>query len=330
MSSPSNPPKILLIGAGRWGINHLRTWLTLGVDLYVADASDKTLARCHEMGVPKDRLNKNYRDLITQVDAVDVVTPAETHHALGREAIDLGKDLFVEKPLAPTIHECEDLVKQAHLKGRILQVGHIFRYEPPSQYVKKLMDTEWKDSVKWIRGNFSGFKRPRSDTGVTMADAIHFVDLFNYLLGRLPISVNARMLDILHREMDDNAWLWLDYGNTFATIEVGYFSPFKKREVLLVGTEKSILVDYTVQQDKIKIYANHHQKENQDWKAVEGDVRTLEFDPEEPLLIELRAFISSIQTRTKPLADGPSGTDAVRVIEAFMVSDRCGAPVKLE
>ncbi len=162
-----------------------------------------------------------------------------------------------------------------------------------------------------------------------MADAIHFVDLFNYYIGHLPVSVNARLLDVLGRGMDDNAWLWLDYGDIFSTIEVGYFSPFKKREVLVVGAEKSVVVDYTVQQDKVKIHANHHQKIKGEWKAVEGDVHTTEFDPEEPLLIELRAFLSSIRTRAMPLADGQSGADAVRVVEALLESNRCGRLIKL-
>jgi UDP-N-acetylglucosamine 3-dehydrogenase len=323
-------PKILLIGAGRWGINHLRTWLTLGVDLYVADASDKTLAKCKEMGVPQDHLSKTHSTFLKIVDAVDVVTPAETHHALCTEAIDLGKDVFVEKPLALSIADSEDIARRATANKRILQVGHIFRYEPPSQHIKKLLNEKGVGELKWLRGNFSGFKRPRSDSGVTMADAIHFVDLFNYFVGRLPISVNARLLDVLGRGMDDNSWLWLNYGDVFASIEVGYFNPLKKREVLVIGTKKSAVIDYTVQQDKIKIYSNEHRKENNEWKAFEGDVHTVEFDPEEPLLIELRAFLNSMKTRTPPLADGQSGVDSVRVVEALLESNRKNTVVAIK
>ncbi len=321
--------KILLIGAGRWGVNHLRTWLTLGADLYVVDANEKPLQKCRDMGVPPDHVAKHHKDFLPLVDAVDIVTPAETHHSLCCEAIALGKDIFVEKPLALFEADCHDIVKRASEKKCILQVGHIFRYEPPSQFVKKLVDARLMGDVKWLRGNFSGFKRPRSDSGVTMADAIHFVDLFNYFVGKVPRKVHARLLDVLGRGMDDNAWLWLDYGDIFATIEVGYFSPLKKREVLVVGTEKSVVVDYTVQQDKVKIHANHHRQENGEWKAVEGDIHTTEFDPEEPLLIELRSFLTSIKKRTPPLADGQSGIDSVRVVQALLESHKKGAPVAI-
>ncbi len=321
--------KILLIGAGRWGVNHLRTWKTLGVELYVVDASDKILAKCQEMGVPRERLGKNHRDFLSRVDAVDVVTPADMHHSICCEAIEQGKDLFVEKPLTLTTSQSMDLVRRAAEKKRILQVGHIFRYEPPTQHVKKMIESREIGDVRWLRGNFSGFKRPRNDSGVTFADAIHFADLFNYLLGRLPVAVNARLLDALGRGMDDNSWLWLDYGNVFASIEVGYFTPLKTREVVVIGSQKSLIVDYTLQQDKVKVYSSHHRKEKDDWIAVEGDVHTVEFDPEEPLLIELRAFLSSIRTRTPPLADGQCGADAVKVIEAALESSRKGASVRI-
>lgn len=319
--------KILLIGAGRWGMNHVRTWRTLGADLHVADASDAVLDKCHALGVPRDRLGKNHRDFLPRVDAVDIVTPANSHHALCLEALDLGKDLFVEKPLALSFAESEDIVRRAAGKKRILQVGHIFRYEPPTRHVKQLIESREIGGVHWMRGNFSGFKRPRNDSGVTFADAIHFADLFNHLLGRLPVSVNARLLDALGRGMDDNAWLWLDYGGVFASIEVGYFTPLKTREVVIVGSRKSVVVDYTVQQDKVKIHSSHHEKKDGDWVALEGDVRTVESDPEEPLLIELRAFIESIRTRKPPLADGRCGADAVKVIEAALESSRRNAPV---
>ncbi len=321
--------KILLIGAGRWGMNHLRTWLTLGVDLWVADTSDKILSKCVEMGVSRDRAGRNYREFLPLVDAVDVVTPAETHHPLCCEAIEQGKDIFVEKPLTLHVRDSQDLVQRAAVRELILQVGHIFRHEPPSQFVKKLISANLIGQVKWLRGNFSGFKRPRSDSGVTMADAIHFVDLFNYLLGRLPVAVNARLLDALGRGMDDNAWLWLDYGDAFATIEAGYFSPQKKREVLVVGSQKSVVVDYTVQQDKVKIYANHHEFDGREWKAIEGEVATTEFDPEEPLLIELRAFLASMKSRVRPIADGQSGVDSVRVVEALLESNRLRKEIPL-
>jgi UDP-2-acetamido-3-amino-2,3-dideoxy-glucuronate N-acetyltransferase len=321
--------KILLIGAGRWGANHLRTWLALGVDLWVADASDKTLARCAEAGVPKDRLGRSPRDFLKLVDAVDVVTPAETHHPLCAEAIAAGKDVFVEKPITLAEGDGADLVRRAAAAGRILQVGHIFRYEPATVALRKVIASGRLGEVRWLKGNFSGFKRPRMDSGVMMADGIHFVDLFNHLLGRSPAAARARLLDLLGRGMDDNAWAWLDYEGAFAEIECGYFSPLKAREVLVVGTRGSALVDYGAKQDKLKVFANRHAKEGNAWTAIEEGVEAVPVEAAEPLKLELKAFLDSMASRAKPLADGACGVEAVRVTEAVLKAARDGSTVAI-
>lgn len=316
------PAKILLIGAGRWGANHLRTWLALGVDLWVVDANGKTLEKCAEAGVPCDRLGSSVRDFLVRVDAVDVVTPAETHPSLCSEAIAAGKDVFVEKPIALTAAEGEDLVRRAAAAGRILQVGHIFRYEPATVALRNVISSGRLGEIRWLKGNFSGFKRPRMDSGVMMADGIHFVDLFNHLLGRSPVAARARLLDLLDRGMDDNAWAWLDYEGAFAEIECGYFAPLKAREALVVGTKGSALLDYGAKQEKLKVFANRHVREGGAWVAVEEGAEAVPVAAAEPLKIELQAFLDSLVSRIPPLADGAAGVEAVRVTEALLRAAR--------
>ncbi|MDD2710894.1 MAG: Gfo/Idh/MocA family oxidoreductase [Verrucomicrobiae bacterium] len=323
--------KILLIGAGRWGTNHLKSWLSLGVELYVAEASEALLEKCRAAGVPSERLSKNHRDFLPLVDGVDVVTPVETHFPLGSEALEMGKDLFLEKPLTDKTSTSRRLVELAKAKGRILQVGHVFRYEQPTQHVRRLMESGELGKIRWIRGNFSAFKRPRADSGTAMADGVHFVDLFNYLLGSQPDRVQARLLDILGRggDFDDQAWIWLDYGGVFGAIETGCFSPRKTRDVLVVGDRKTVWLDYMAKQEKVKVFANTHRMEKGQWQAVEGEVQSMDFPPEEPLKAELKAFMESMQTRSRPLVDGEAGAAAVHVVEALMASHRKGAPVEM-
>jgi len=94
-------------------------------------------------------------------------------------------------------------VRIADQRKRILQVGHISRYDPASQWLKNAIQQGKFGRIKILRGNFSGFKRPRNDTGVTFADAIHFIDMFNYFMGRSPNRVSATMIDFMGRGMDD-------------------------------------------------------------------------------------------------------------------------------
>jgi UDP-N-acetylglucosamine 3-dehydrogenase len=142
------------------------------------------------------------------------------------------------------------------------------------------------------------------------------------------------MKDFLGRGMEDAAWLSLEYpqaaGSAWATVETNYFLPGKFREVVVVGSDLSAVCDFNVAQYKIKTFKNQHVRQGNDVKAVEGAVQQIECPPEEPLLMELRAFLQSVQTRQPPRADGWAGFDSVRVLEAAFESAKTGAAVKLE
>jgi predicted dehydrogenase len=325
--------KVLLAGVGRWGANHLRNLSAMPVELYVAEMDSKRLEPARKLGIPETRLTVNYRDFVDKVDAVVVVTPAQTHFPLCRELLEAGKDVFVEKPITLVSEEARQLTELAAKNKRVLQVGHIFRFDPASQWLRDAIQAGEFGRVQVLRSNFSGFKRPRNDSGVMFADAIHFVDLFNYFMEQVPSRVFAVTQDFLGRGMEDASLLSLEYqtktGTTWGTIETNYFLPGKFREVTVIGSELSAVCDFNVAQYKIKTFANRHVKEGNDFKAVEGALHQVESPPEEPLLAELRAFVESVQSRKAPRADGWSGFDSVRVLEAAMESQRTGQTVKL-
>lgn len=326
--------KVLLLGLGRWGANHLRILHSLPVDLFVADVQAKSIEAARKMGITETHCSTDPVKFLSQVEAAVIVTPAQTHFELARRFMEAGKDVFIEKPITLVSAQARDLAQLAEQHHRILQVGHIFRFDPASQWLRDSIQEGRFGQVRLLRGNFSGFKRPRNDSGVAFADAIHFVDLFNYLLGRTPARVTATMKDFLGRGMEDASLLGLDYSDatapTWAMVETNYFLPGKYREVVVVGSELSAVCDYNVAQYKIKTYQNHHLAQGQEVKAVEGAVQQIECPPEEPLLAELRAFLESVQTRQAPRADGWAGVDSVRVLEAAFESVRTSATVNVQ
>jgi UDP-2-acetamido-3-amino-2,3-dideoxy-glucuronate N-acetyltransferase len=325
--------KILLLGLGRWGVNHLRNLNSMSVELYVAEVGAKQLEPARKLGLPDARLTTNYRDFAAKVDGVVIVTPAQTHFSLCKEFIEAGKDVFVEKPLTLSNDESKALAELAARKGRILQVGHILRFDPATLWIRDAIQSGQFGRVNMIRGHFGGFKRPRNDSGVMFADGIHFVDLFNFILNALPKSVLAVHHDFMGRGMEDVSFVSLEYetphGKTWATVENDYFIPGKFREVIVCGDKMSAVCDYNVAQYKIKTYENKHVRDGKDFKATEGVVTQIETPPEEPLLAELRAFVDSVQTRKAPRADGWAGYDSVRVLNAALESVKTGRAVQL-
>ncbi len=325
--------KVLLLGLGRWGVNHLRNLKAMAVELYVAEVDSRRLEPARKLGLPEARLTTRYEDFAGAVDCVVAVTPAQTHFTICRQLLEAGKDVFVEKPITLVSAEARQLAELAQKGGRILQVGHIFRFDPASQWLREAMQAGEFGRVRMLRSNFSGFKRPRNDSGVLFADAIHFVDLFNYLMGRTPARVFAVVQDFLGRGMEDASMLSLEYasgdGVTWGTVETNYFVPGKFREVTVIGDKLSAICDYNAAQYKVRTFANRHAREGSEFKALEGALHQVESPPEEPLLAELRAFVDSVQTRKAPLADGWAGYDSVRVLEAAFESARKGQVVEL-
>jgi len=325
--------KVLLLGIGRWGANHLRVLNSLPIELYVSELDPKRLEAAKKIGIPEARLTTNYKDFADLADAMVVVTPAQSHFPLCNEFLAKGKDVFVEKPITLVSKEAREITLLAEKHNRILQVGHIFRFDTATQWLKDAVAEGEFGPLQLLRSNFSGFKRPRNDSGIMFADAIHFVDLFNYFVGKTPNRVTAVLKDFMGRGMDDASFLSLEYdtpaGTAWGTIETNYFLPWKIREVVVIGRKLSAVCDYNVSQYKIRTFANHHEKEGSEFKAVEGTMHQVESAPEEPLLAELRAFVHSVETRQPTRADGWCGYHSVRVLEAAQESARLGKTVEI-
>jgi predicted dehydrogenase len=320
--------RILLIGLGRWGVNHLRVLQSMPVELFVAEADPERLKSAN---IPASHRTADAASLFPIVDAAVVVTPAHSHFEICRRLLEAGKDVFVEKPITSESKDAKELVDLAKRSSLILQVGHIFRFDPASVWMRDAIAEGRFGEIKMLRANFSGFKRPRQDTGVTFADGIHFIDLFRFLLGRSPRRVHAVMHNFLGRagEMDDESLIVLEYDRDsgapiLATIEAGYHLPGKVRELTIVGKDSSAICDYNVAQYKIKTFENRHVRDGSEIKAMEGAMHQLEFPPEEPLRAELAALLDAIETRRAPLVDGTDGMEAVRVVEAALESARTG------
>jgi UDP-N-acetylglucosamine 3-dehydrogenase len=325
----SEAVKILLVGLGRWGERHLRVLTELGVDVWVADLNPDRLAWATEtFGVDPSRATVDFRSALEAVDAVDLVTPADTHLALASECLQTGKDCFVEKPLTRTGAEAGLLAEVVQGTGRLLQVGHIFRFHPVTDVVYRCLAEGRIGQIRYLTGRFAGFKRPRADAGVTQTDALHYFDLFAHLLGRAPSAVTATLRDYLGRGLDDLAFVTVEYGEVPAFVEAGYFAPGSFRDCLVVGAEGSLAVDFS--QWVVTAYRHRHQRHDGRWTALAGEPETLKAPAEEPLRRELVSFLESVGSRRAPAVGVADGLLALRVVEAAQLSSRLGRRVTLD
>lgn len=319
---------VLLIGLGRWGKNHLKALAGLVDELYVADSNPKQLASCKEFSIPADHLSTDYQDFLDRVDGVDVVTPADSHWPICQDCFERGKDVFVEKPIGLTSAEAKEMISQANKRGLVLQVGHIYRYHPASLKIKQLIEDGRIGTLQYAYGHFMGFKRPRTDVGVTQTDAIHYFDLFNYIMDHPPQAVMAVIRHCLDLSLDDTSMSVLEYGKRFVFVEAGYMPPEKRRDISIVGDRASLYCDFA--KNSLLMYENRHEKREGRCVALEGEVSPISFNFQEPLRLELEAFLKSIKSRSKPLADGEAGYRALKIVEACYESSRKGKRIEID
>jgi len=317
--------RTLLIGLGRWGEKHLRVLTELGAEVWVADVSAERRAFAVKAGVDPRCVVHDYRAALPHVDAVDLVTPADSHLTLAAECLRAGKDCFVEKPLAASVKEGRALAEIVADTRRILQVGHVFRFHPATAALRERLAVGRVGRIRYVTGRFSGFKRPRVDVGVTMTDAIHYFDLFAHLLGEAPTAVTATLADYLGRGMDDCSFATVEYGGIPAFIEAGYFAPGTYRDCVIVGERATLSADFG--SSRVHVHGNQHVEADGGWRAEEGPVETVKAGGEEPLSHELRLFLDAVAHRTASAVDVEAGLMALRVVEAAQRSSALGRRV---
>ncbi len=317
--------KVLLVGLGRWGKNHFKTLMGLTDEIYVADSDENQLK---ELSFYSDHISTNYTDFLDKVDAVVVSTPTESHVRICMDCLEKRKDVFVEKPIALTSKGAMKIINEADNKGLIIQVGHIYRYHSASSEIKKIIREGKLGAIQYGYGHFMGFKRPRTDVGVTQTDAIHFFDLFNYLFDELPDSVTGVVKNYLHLPLDDTSVSILDYQRRMVVIEAGYMAPEEKRDIGIVGDMGSVHCDF--RKNHFIFCSDRHERKEDTCIVVEGIVEVVPIEYEEALKIELRAFLDSVKTRSKPLADGRVGYQALKIVEACYESSKKGRRMEIE
>lgn len=268
--------------------------------------------------------------LKSDIDAVDIVTPADTHFEVCKECLASGKHVFVEKPLTTSYVEAKELVQFAAEKDRILMAGHIFRYNPAVKKIKELIELGKLGKIYYMFGHYMGFKDPRREVGALLNFAVHHIDIYDCLLEEMPVEVTCRVAYFLGREnFEDLAVLALKYGNgVVGIIEGGWLPPGRYRDLTVVGSEKSITSDLSKQ--TVVIHNIHIEKQNGTLKAIDEGSSAVDVKIVEPLELELKDFVECIKTGRKPIAHGQVALKTVMIAEKALESARLKRSVKID
>jgi len=335
------PVPTALIGYGYWGPNLARNlYQNKAARLAViCDSSPERLAdvpRLYPGAQTATDASAVFAD--PAIEAVVISTPVRTHYALARAALEHGKHILVEKPIALSSAECTELIGLAQSHGRTLMAGHTFEYNPAVLKIKELVEKDEIGQVYYIYSNRVNLGRVQRDVNVLWSIAPHDISILLYLLGAMPLQVSARGATYLSEGIEDVVFVTLVFpNNVLAHVHASWLDPSKVRRMTVVGSRKMVIYDDVDPEAKIKIYDKGVYRKGDpvygefQFRLHSGDIFIPKIDMSEPLQVECSHFLECVRSGQRPRSDGESGRRVVRVLEAAQESLlNGGLPVSIE
>lgn len=323
-----------VVGTGYWGRNHVRVAAELQEEgiidtVVICDIDEKrvrSLADSYGLAYVTD-----HTDLVAEgIDAATVATPSTTHHDIATNLITSGIDTLVEKPLALNSDDAWNIVTTADEYNRTLGVGHIFRYHPALNELKRRINRGELGQIKYLTTDRFSFRAPRTTTGVLYSLAVHDVDIYNHIIGELPNRLYCRLDSIIKKEIDETATLVLEYEDRTGVINSSWQVPVfgKVRELVVVGSERAARIDY-LKDTKIELFDAKVVSRGGTMQAEQEGSTMYDIEGEEPLKLEVKSFVEACRTKDEPRAPGRVGAQTVEILEAAEQADDKGTTVNI-
>jgi len=331
--------KVGVAGCGYWGPNLIRNFRSLP-DCQLKTMCDLNVARLEHLKslYPEVACATDYRRLLNGVglDAVVIATGVKAHYPMAKASLLAGKHTFIEKPMASSAAQCEELVDLARRQGVVLMTGHTFLYSPVVRKIKDIIDRGDLGEIRYISARRLNLGLFQKDINVAWDLAPHDLSIILAIMGELPLTVNCRGSAHVTPGIEDVTTMCLSFSQErSATIQSSWLDPRKVREMTIVGSKRMIVYDDLAPLEKIRVFdmrverPPHYDTFGEFQYAYHyGDMYAPYIKQEEPLKTECQHFLDCIRTGTEPISGGVRGTELVRILEASSESLRLGgAPV---
>jgi predicted dehydrogenase len=344
---------VALVGLGYWGPNLARNLdRVAGGKLHMlCDARAERLAQFQSQ-YPSAQVTTDYDAVLgsERLDAVVLATPAHTHFELAKAALQAGKSVMIEKPMAQTGAQCRELMALAENNRLTLMIGHVFLYNAAVRKVKEYIQSGELGEIYCIYSQRLNLGRVRQDVNALWNFAPHDLSILSYWLEAPPQQVIARGYSYLQPDVEDVVFMTLDFPNgVSANVHVSWLDPHKTRLMTVVGSEKMVVYDDVSADTRIMLYDKGVTRRLNGSQPADtlslgryetfgefqlliraGDVLIPKLDFVEPLKVECQHFVECVRSGQPPLTDGYNGLHVVQALEAAQQSmHQNGAPVRV-
>lgn len=322
---------VAVVGCGYWGPNLIRNFRSLPDCRLkmMCDLNRQRLKHLHQL-YPEVELSSDYDAVLAdpEINAVAIATAVRFHFPMAKASLLAGKHTFIEKPMAASVAECEELIEIAQKQGLILMIGHTFLYSPAVRKIKEIVKSGDIGDIRYISARRLNLGLFQKDINVAWDLAPHDISIILYIMDETPISVNCSGSAHVTPEIEDVTSMCLTFKrNRSAIIQSSWLDPRKVREMTIVGSRRMVVYDDVAQIEKLKIFDARveippHYDTFADFHYAYhyGDMYVPYIKQEEPLKIECQHFLDCINHKTKPISGGQQGLEMVRILEASSLS----------
>ena len=314
-----NTFKLAVVGCGRWGLNHVRTahkilgsGFALAAD--ISESREKAVADIS----PNIKFTTDVQSVIkdTAVNSIVIATPAETHFQLAKLALENGKHVLVEKPIALFSTEARELETLAQKHDRILMVGHLLLFHPAIRKIKQLIDEGVLGKLQYIYSNRLNLGTVRKEENILWSFAPHDISVLQYFTGSDPLTVNATGGMFLQPGIHDVTLTTLEYPNNVqAHIHVSWLHPFKEHRLVVIGDKSMVVFEDSKPAEKLVLYPKGIDWVNGEPIKRDEGFEVVEYKMEPPLDAELTHFQECVINGKQPLSDGENGIKVLEILE---------------
>lgn len=318
--------KVGIIGCGYWGPKLARNFHELPATelAYVADTRAERLSHMREL-YPSVHATQDYRDILaSDVDAIVIATPVYTHHRLALEALQSGKHVLVEKPLAATVAQATEIAETADRLGLAAMVGHTFQHNPAVNAIRDLIARGELGRLYYINSTRVNLGLLQPDINVMWDLAPHDISILLHILGVEPLQVSASGGMYIEHERRNHEVVYMTLhfpDNVMANLRVSWLDPVKIRRITIVGSQKMLVYD-DIADNKVVLYDKGVEvppysdtPEEFHMSYRHGSETVVAFEWQEPLRVECEAFTNWIRTGQRACSDAWTGVKVVRVLE---------------
>jgi predicted dehydrogenase len=323
--------RVCVAGCGHWGKNLVRNFHQLGRLRGLCDVDQQ---RAGALGgqYPGARAYPGFAEVLAdpEIDAVAIATPAEQHASMAIAALNAGKDVFVEKPLALTAEDGRAMVEASRARGRVLMVGHLLIHHPAVKAIQQLLRAGELGRLEYIYSNRLSMGKVRREENALWSFAPHDISVILLLIGQMPIEVTAVGGTYLQPNIADVTVsnLLFERG-TRAHIFVSWLHPYKEQRLVVIGSKKMVVFEDSRPSDKLMLFDKEVAWKDGQIEVAQPKGVPIPYAADEPLRSECAHFVECVEAGREPLT---SGEDGVRVLEVLQACQRSlslnGEPVK--